>query len=171
MQRTADKLEKSEVKELLNKCWMTHDAMWFYHCLREVGIETTNKINLAAVRSMSVIEIKRIRKLLGVEKRKIDTFEELIALVEGAFAIVKADFMNFSYSVPEKNVIRWDMQQCFAHDGVSQIGAISGYQCGIIERIKGWLDGLGVSYSIVPEINGCLMHAHGKCCGEFRTNL
>jgi len=28
-------LEKKELKELLNKNWMTHDAMWFYNCLQE----------------------------------------------------------------------------------------------------------------------------------------
>lgn len=32
-------LQKNELKELLNKGWMTHDAMWFYNCLQEFGIE------------------------------------------------------------------------------------------------------------------------------------
>ena len=36
-------LEKNELKELLNKNWMTHDAMWFYNCLQECGIEKTIK--------------------------------------------------------------------------------------------------------------------------------
>ncbi len=26
-------LEMKQLKELLNKGWMTHDAMWFYNCL------------------------------------------------------------------------------------------------------------------------------------------
>ncbi len=38
-------LSKEELKEILIKGWMTHDAMWFLHFLRKTGIETTNKIN------------------------------------------------------------------------------------------------------------------------------
>ncbi len=32
-------LDKKEMKELLVKCWMTHDGLWFYHSLQECGIE------------------------------------------------------------------------------------------------------------------------------------
>jgi hypothetical protein len=51
-------LEKDELKEILIKNWMTHDAMWFYHCLQECGINKTNKINKAAVRAMGIIDQK-----------------------------------------------------------------------------------------------------------------
>ena len=37
----------------------------FYNCLKECGIEQTNKINKAAIRDMSAIEIKRIKKAAG----------------------------------------------------------------------------------------------------------
>ena len=67
---TADfnSLSKNELKEILNKNWMTHDAMWFYNCLQEFGIEKTNKINKAAIRDMAAIEIKRIQKAVGASK-------------------------------------------------------------------------------------------------------
>ena len=26
-------IDKNELKELLLKCWMTHDGMWFYHSI------------------------------------------------------------------------------------------------------------------------------------------
>lgn len=57
-----DKIDKRDLRELITKGWMTHDAMWFYHTLQEFGIEKTNKINLAAVQSMSMIEAKRLKK-------------------------------------------------------------------------------------------------------------
>jgi hypothetical protein len=53
---------------------MTHDAMWFYNCLQECGIEKTNKINKAAIHDMSAIEIKRIQKAVGVGQ--LNTFDE-----------------------------------------------------------------------------------------------
>lgn len=47
---------------------MTHDGMWFFHCLQEFGIEVTNKINKSAILSLSSIEIRRIRSILGFKK-------------------------------------------------------------------------------------------------------
>jgi hypothetical protein len=32
-----EKLDKSELRELLNWNWMTHDAMWFFHSLQTSG--------------------------------------------------------------------------------------------------------------------------------------
>jgi len=159
-------LDKKELKEILNKCWMTHDAMWFYHCLQECGIEKTNKINKAAVRSLAMIEIQRIKRALGIEK--IETFEELKDLINGAFELIKADFMNFAYSSPSENLLHWEMQSCFAYDGIKEMGVIDQYQCGILCRIEGWFDSLGVKYSVTPQVEGCLMHTDGNCSGDFR---
>lgn len=161
-------LDKKELKELLNKCWMTHDGMWFYHCLQEFGIEKTNKINKAAIRSLAPIEMKRIKKALGIED--IQTFEELKEFIEGIFEIIKGDFMNFTFSCPSENVLHWEweMQKCFAYEGIKNIGVIDQYQCGVIHRIECWFDSLGIKYSVTPQVGACLMHTHGNCSGDFK---
>lgn len=163
-----DKLNKKELKEILNKCWMTHDAMWFYHCLQECGIEKTNKINLAAMRAMAMIEIQRVKKALGIEK--VENFDELKELLEGAVGLFKGDFIKMTYSFPSENLLRWDWagQECFAYDGIKSMGVIDKYQCGIIYRIECWLDSLEVEYSVTPKVERCLMHTDGNCSGEFR---
>lgn len=45
------------------------------------------------------------------------------------------------------------------------------YECGIFERVKGWLTSLGVSYIMIPEFKGCLMYQNGKCEVDFRFDL
>ncbi len=166
-----EKLGKKELMELLSKGWMTHDAMWFFHSLQEYGIEKTNKINTAAVRSMAAIEAQRIKKALGMKNGKVETFEELKDLMESFFSVVKVDFMDFYYSCPEKNLMLWGYNKCWAFDGISKLGAIDRYQCGVILRVTTWLDTLGVAYTMSPENPGCLMHSLGKCAGEFRFTL
>ncbi len=158
-------LDKRELKEILIKNWMTHDALWFYNCLQECGIEKTNKINKAAVRAMGAIEIRRIQKATGMEK--VETFEDFKSLLEAAWGIVKGDFMKSSFSLSSENVLRGDFESCFAYDGIKQIGAIEQYQCGIFERIYGWFDGLGIKYSVSPQVEGCMMHTDGKCFREI----
>ncbi|MCJ7515220.1 MAG: DUF6125 family protein [Dehalococcoidia bacterium] len=158
-------LKQNEIKEILIKNWMTHDAMWFYHCFQECGIDRTNKINKAAVRAMGIIEIQRIQKAVGMDK--VETFEDFKSLMEATWSIVKGDFMKFSHSYPSPNILRGEMERCFAYEGIKQIGAIDKYQCGIFERIYGWFDGLGLKYEVIPLMDGCMMHTEGKCCRDI----
>ena len=162
-------LNKTDLKELLTKNWMTHDAMWFYHCLKECGIEKTNSINRASVRAMAVIEIKRIKKAIAIES--VETFERFKGFMDAACHIVKADFMKFDYSFPSDGVCHVEMQKCFAYDGINKIGVIDEYQCGIFERFKGWFDGLGIAYSVTPQADGCMMHTDGKCFRDFKLKF
>jgi len=162
-------LTNEDLKNLLTKNWMTHDAMWFYHCLKECGIEKTNIINKAAVRAMAVIEIKRIKKAGAIES--VETFERFKGFMDAACHIVKADFMKFDYSFPSDGVCHFEMQECFAYDGINKIGVIDEYQCGIFERFKGWFDGLGIAYSVTPQADGCMMHTDGKCFRDFKLKF
>jgi hypothetical protein len=153
--------KENEVKEILIKNWMTHDAMWFYHCLQECGIEQTNKINKAAVRAMGVIEIQRIKKAVGMDK--VDTYDDFKSLMDATHGVVKADFIKISHSFPSPNILHNEMERCFAYEGIKQLGVIDKYQCGIFDRIYGWFDGLGLKYSVSPLVEGCMMHTDGKC--------
>jgi hypothetical protein len=165
-------ISKEELRDLLTKGWLTHDAMWLYHCFQECGMETANRINSAAIQSMSAIEIQRIKKVLGLPKvYRVKAFDELVEVMDGAFALIKGDFMKFTFSATAKNFVHWQWENCFAYEGVSALGAIDQYQCGIMARVEGWLQGLGVPYTLKPTINGCLMHRHGQCAGDIVFNL
>jgi len=105
-------------------------------------------------------------KALGIEK--IEAFTELKDLIEGAFELVKADFMSFTYSFPSENVFYWKTQQCFAHDGIKETGVIDQYKCAIFDRIEGWFDSLGIKYSVTPHVDGCMMSTNANCFRDFR---
>ncbi len=159
---------KDELKELLIKCWMSHDAMWFYNCLQEFGIKKANDLNLASIRSLSKIEVPRITRALGIEKEKIGTFEELKESIDGLFGIVKGEFMEFEYDFPAENCMRWKVQRCFAYEGMKRMGVSDQYQCGLLHRVKCWIDVLGVKCTVTPQVQSCLMVKDGKCAGEVK---
>jgi hypothetical protein len=159
-------VENDELKELLVKGWMTHDAMWFYHCLQECGIEKTNKINKAAVKAMAAIEIKRIQKAAGV--KRLDTFDEFKRFFDMTMEIATGKFMDYTYSLPAKNMMHGEWKSCFAYEGVKALGIIDRYECGIMLRIDTWLDTLGIKYEVEPKITGCMMHTDGKCFRDYR---
>jgi hypothetical protein len=159
-------LEKKELKELLNKGWMTHDAMWFYNCLQECGIEKTNKINRAAVKAMAAVEMKRLQKALGMTK--IDNFADLRKLFEISMQIVSGDFMKYRFEFPGNNIIHGEWASCFAYDGIKALGVIDSYECGIMDRIEAWWNVIGIKWEVEPKVTGCMMHTDGVCYRDYK---
>jgi uncharacterized protein DUF6125 len=162
-------LTEPERKELLLKCWMTHDAMWFFHTQQVCGMDTANQLNLAAIASMAPIEAKRVRKALGFGE--ISSLAELQEFTDGMFQVVKGDFMDFSFRFTPEGILRMDMGSCFAHQGMVNMGLIDQYQCGIFHRVEGWFTALGLAYRVSPEISGCMLHEQGQCYREYEFSF
>ena len=114
---------------------------------------------------MSRIEARRLLRTLELES--VTNMAELRCFLDGATRLIRCDFMGFEPSYPTPNSYRWDMPRCFAYDGVRRLGAIDAYDCGIFTRLEGWLQELGVTYTVAPKITGCMMHRHGHCHREY----
>jgi len=170
-----DKIDKKDIRDLLGKGWLTHDGMWFYHACRELGIEKANVLNRAAIKSLAPIEVERVKRIMGMGKEGLGSFDELMTFMLAALELTLPGsvFEKMRFEPLSKNRIHWDWEegQCFAYKGINQIGAIDGYHCGVMYRIECWLEALGVHHSIHPEIKGCLMHEKGQCRGELRVSF
>jgi len=151
---------------------MTHDGMWFYHCLKNFGIEKANELNKAAIQSLAPMEIDRIKKALGLEKQ-IDNFQEFKDFFAAASHLFMPAFMNITISFPKENMLHWEFEpgNCFAYKGIKRIGAIDRYECGVIYRLQCWFDSLGIRYNVTPQVRRCLMVEKGVCQGEFDFNF
>lgn len=167
-----NQIGKREIRDLLGKGWLTHDGMWFYHTYQELGIEKANKLNKAAIRSLVPIEIKRVKKALGIGEEKIGTFEELKDFMLEALEVILPDsvFEKFQFGASSKDILHWEWEngECFAYKGMKQMGIIDGYRCGVMYRIECWLEALGIKYSIDPKIDKCMMHEKGACLGDIK---
>lgn len=161
-------IDKSQLRDILCSTWMRHDAMWFYHCSNEIGMERTNKINRAAVRDMALFEAKRLKNLLGYQDRIPQTYEESQTLLEQMFGIINAPFMKGTLTfIPEESKVRMTWETCFAHLGMSRVGVIESYECGIFERIDSWLKALEIKWEVCPQVTGCMMHTDGECYRDY----
>lgn len=168
---TLGKIEKSELRDLLGKGWLTHDGMWFYHTYRELGIEKANNLNKAAIRSMAPIEVKRTRKILGMDKKRIRTIDELENFMLQALELILPSSVNdrIRFTAVSEVLLHWEWksEECFAYKGMKQIGILDGYRCGVMYRIECWLEALGINYAMHPKIDKCLMYEKGSCCGDI----
>ncbi|MCG6534175.1 MAG: DUF6125 family protein [Syntrophales bacterium LBB04] len=161
-------LQKEEIVDLLNRCWMTHDGMWFYHCLKNFGIEKANELNKAAIKSLAPMEIDRIKKALGLEKQ-IENFQEFKDFFVAVSHLFIPAFMNITMTFPKENIVHWQFEpgNCFAYKGIKRIGVIDQYECGVIYRLECWFESLGIKYSVAPQVRRCLMLDSGVCQGDF----
>jgi len=168
-----DRIEKTEIRDLLGKGWLTHDGMWFYHACQAFGIEKANTLNKAAIKSLAPIEIERAKRVLGIDKESIDNFDELMDFMIAVLELTLPDsvFKKFHLSSPSKDLIHWNWEsgQCFAYKGMKQIGMIDGYRCGVMYRIECWLEALRIKYLMRTRIEGCLMNEKGICEGEIQV--
>ncbi|SFG10367.1 hypothetical protein SAMN05660649_00685 [Desulfotomaculum arcticum] len=161
--------ETREVIDLLNRCWMTHDGMWFLHCFRTFGIQQANLLNKAAIRSLAPLEIERIRRTLGRGEKRIGNFTDFKEFFISASRLFIPDFMGVSMTFPGENILHWELEplNCFAYKGIKRIGAIEGYECGVIYRLECWLEALGLAFRTSPRSAHCSMHLSGVCSGDF----
>lgn len=155
-------LDRDELKQLLVRCWMTHDAMWFGEAVRTVGIEGANRMNRSAVRGMAEVEAKRLLRLLG--RDGVHDLDGLRTFIEAAREALLGDFMDFRWEwSAEEGSLTVEAGRCFALEGVTAMGVADRYECGIYERIYGWLDALGVACTVEPDALLCTMHHQGTC--------
>lgn len=168
--KTLESLTRKDVVDLLNRCWMTHDGMWFFHCLNEFGIDKANEMNRAAIHSLAPIEIARMKSTLGMEKEQIVTLEEFKNFFSKVSKLFIPDFMNINMSFQAENILHWEFEkyQCFAYKGMKRLGVIDQYRCGVIYRLECWFDSLGLKYMVTPQPDRCLMPAEGSCFGDIR---
>lgn len=168
-----ENIEKRDLRDLLGKGWLTHDGMWFYHTCQALGIEQANALNKAAIRSIAPIEINRIKKILGISEKKIESFEALKDFMYNAFELILPEsvFNKFNFSAPSNNTFhwKWEKGECFAFKGMMQIGTIDKYRCGVMYRIKCWLEALGIEFGIDPDVDKCIMHSTGVCSGDIHV--
>ena len=170
--KSADAIRRDELRDYLSKGWLTHDGMWFMSAYQALGIEKTNELNLAAIRALAPVEMKRAKKTLGLEEGPIRNPEVLKEfMVQALHLTMPREIMDVLHvSSPEDCIFGWEWEdgKCFAYQGMVMLGIPDRYRCGVIYRIECWLDALGVEYEIDPKIERCIMHQSGSCRGGIR---
>lgn len=161
-------LSYDELRELLVKCWMTHDGTWFMSVAGEFGIDAANRLNQSAIRALAPIELGRVTRAMGIRGKDLENFQQLKDVIDAMFATIKGDFMDFVFDYPEENVLHWKMGTCFAVEGMKMIGAYEEYECGVLYRVTCWLDAMGLKYEVEPEVSGCLQRDGRPCEGRVR---
>ena len=158
---TLPSMDRETLRNLLLANWMTHDALWYGEVAAKFGMAEASPMNLKVCRTLGRIEFRRAMKWAGASTpQNMGEYLELFQLAKELFV---PEFMEIHVSYPSEAVQVFHVLDCFAHRGMTRQGFIADYQCGIFERIEGWLDAMGVRYVRSPDLNRCLKFRGEEC--------
>ena len=160
-------IKKEEIREFFCKDWMKHDGLWFAQCVKEIGIEKTNFINMNGIRIMAEAEIRNLIRLFNNGNRSFENYSEFQEFFAKSIDFVRPDFMKFTFSFSQNKFLEINFRKCWAYDGVKRLGFIDQYECAVVMRLKSWLNFLEISYSLSPDFKNCLMLEYGLCSYRF----
>ena len=158
---TVRTLTRDELWSILMKNWMTHDALWYGEVAMKLGMSEASPMNLRVCRKLGTIEYKRYMKMVGISQpRNMDEFREHFEAGQKVFV---PEFIDFNITYLRNNTMVTNVDHCFAHAGMEQMGVLADYECGIFERIEGWFDAMGVKYALTPDLSRCLKLKGEEC--------
>lgn len=160
-------ITKEEIREFFCKDWMKHDGLWFAQCVKEIGIEKTNLLNMNGIRIMAEAEIRNLIILFNNGNRLFKNYSEFQEFLVKSIDFVRPDFMKFTFVFYQNKILEIDFRKCWAYEGVKKSGFIGQYECAVVMRLKSWLNFLGINYSLSPDFKNCLMHEYGTCTYRF----
>lgn len=160
-QEALARLGPAEREALLVKCWMAHDARWFAAATAAGGMALANRLNRAASRECGRAEARRLVGVLGLPP--VRSVEDWILVQETFIGLLGPDLIDYGVSREGDSACRMDIRRCFAHEQVTRAGVAADYECGIFERLVGWLEALGVPHRLDPAPGKCLKVQGQEC--------
>ena len=140
--------------------------------LSKIGIEHANDVNRAAIHAMAPTEVRRLSELMGEGRAVPGDAAAVVRFVVDGIRLVTplsvARHMRVWAGEDDTLCWEWEPGECFAFKGMSRLGWIDDYRCGVIYRIECWPDALGVRPLGPPSVEGCLMLAGGSCAGSLQ---
>ncbi|NIO04074.1 MAG: hypothetical protein GTN74_05510 [Proteobacteria bacterium] len=158
---TLKSLNREELRAILLRNWMTHDALWYGEVALKLGMAEASPMNLRVCRKLGTIECQRLMKTLeATPPKSFDEYRQRFEMLRNVFV---PDFMHLEIEYRGKDAQVFHVLDCFAHRGMKKAGTIADYECGIFERIEGWFDAMGLKYTRTPDLSRCLKFKGKEC--------
>lgn len=156
-------------KNLLIKGWMSHDARWFMTVAEHFGIEHANRLNQKVARDLGRVEMKRFMKALNLSPSR--NMEEYLNLKKAALSMFGRDLVDYEIKILDHQSYEMRFRRCFAHENIVKAGIKDQYECGILSRLQGWIDALGLEHDLTPPLGKCTKVLGRECSYKIRLQF
>ena len=131
-------LTDEQEKDILRRCWYSHDARWFAAVAQEFGLEAANRLNRQVCRALGKVETLRLMKALGISR--ISGVEEMVRFVDGGCRLLIGPLMEFEIRAVDDRSYEATFHRCFVHENIVKAGVAQSYVCAVFDRLQGWHD-------------------------------
>jgi hypothetical protein len=159
-------LAPAERETRLIKNWMSHDARWFRAVAGEIGMAATNRINQSAARELGQVEAQRIVRALALPPAA--TLDGYLLAQEIFISLLGPDLLDYRIAQTADDTCAMYVDRCFAHENAVRAGIAAEYECGVFARVMGWLDALGLAYTLAPALGPCMKCQGRECVYSIR---
>ena len=132
-------------------------------------------MNKAAIKAMTPFEVQRLKQIMAFDERQLTDVEEIVKFMEEALMLILPESVlsKFHFMTESGNILHWEWEknECFAYKGMSRMGVIDGYECGVMYRIECWFESLGLKFESDVKLDNCQMHTKGHCRGRYIFNM
>ncbi|MDH5508381.1 MAG: DUF6125 family protein [Anaerolineae bacterium] len=159
------RLSSRERESLLIKNWVSHDARWFMAAAQEYGMDVANHLNGIAAHNVGVVEAHRAIRALRLPP--VNDLDDFLLIQEVLICIFGPELMDYEVEKYNAAAYRLCVARCFAHENTTRAGVADQYNCGVVARITGWLEAMGLSYQLNPPLGACLKAQGSECVYEI----
>lgn len=156
-------------KDLLIKGWMSHDARWYMAVAEHFGISHANHLNQIVARELGRVEMKRFMKALNLSPSR--NMEEYLNLKKAALSMFGRDLVDYEIKILDHQSYEMRFRRCFAHENIVKAGIKDQYECGILSRLQGWIDALGLEHDLTPPLGKCMKVLGRECSYKIRLQF
>jgi len=161
MPESRTSLDETEQKEILRRCWYSHDGHWFVSVAAELGLDAANRLNRRALRAQGRTEARRFLKAFGIAR--IQGLEGFLRFFEATRRVLIPPPTEARLEVIGERSYAITVERCFVHESVVRAGNPDGTLCAVFDRIAGWHDGAGLPLAEEPPARPCEKAAGREC--------
>jgi len=160
------RLSHERREALLTKCWMAFDSRWFLAVAMAYGPEAACRLNKAVTHEVGKAEAPAIVRALQLPP--ITALDDYLVLQEMFISLLGPKLMDYAIVQTGDDEYQIQIQRCFAHENVTRAGVTDYYECGILSRVTGWMEALGLQYGLTPSLGKCLKVQGRECVYTFK---
>lgn len=128
---------------------------------QQFGIHEANRLNQLVCRNIGQVEMKRLMKAARWPAPR--DIHEFLGVKKSAILLYGPDLVEFGIDMVNQQSYKMRLTRCFAHENIVRAGIGDRYECGILARIQGWMDALGLKHEVHPPPGKCMKVLGEEC--------
>jgi hypothetical protein len=124
---------------------------------------------------MVPFEVQRLKQIMAFDERQLTNVTAIVKFMEEGMRLILPESVlsKYHFNIESPNILQWEWEknECFAYKGMSRMGVIDGYECGVMYRIECWFESLGLKFESNVKSGHCQMHTRGHCRGQYKFNI